>query len=83
MNFDFRYSKLQVYDIITPGAQLEMPKIFFSREKLTQKLLECKEASSMVFSSVLTKLHSSFDSGYEIDQEKEHRFGHLSFPLKN
>jgi len=69
----FRYSKLQVYDIITPGAQLEMPKIFFSREKLTQKLLECKEASSMVFSSVLTKLHSSFDSGYEIDQEKEHR----------
>ena len=83
MNFDFRYSKLQVYDIITPGAQLEMPMIFFSREKLTQKLLECKEASSMVFSSVLTKLHSSFDSGYEIDQEKEHRFGHLSFPLKN
>ena len=70
----FRYSQLHVWEIQTPSETLSIPGSSSSRAQLTTKLLECKEASSTHFSSVLTKLHSfTNNSGLETDHDQEHK----------
>ena len=67
----FKYSTLRVWDIETPRESLHIPDPRFSKELLTQTLLECKEACNSVFNSVLTKLHNNSDPVLDADQVKE------------
>ena len=69
----FKYSKLNVYNVDTPGDHVDIPDVSYNKDILTQRLRRCKEASSTVYSSILTKLHNNTDSGYETDHDEEHR----------
>ena len=69
----FVFSKLDVYDVATPPEILDIPKLRFAKETVKKKFLECKEASTSVYSSILAKLHGNPEAGLEKDHENEHR----------